>query len=59
MDMCFDHADLENVGSFLTSDASKKSAEKSCEPIVNEVLAFACRPRDVVVQTMPHARERK
>ena len=57
MHVCRDHANLENVGGLLTGNASQEAAQEPSQSGVYKVLAFACRPDDVIVKTVPHRRK--
>src|SRR5882762_9910744 len=54
MHVCRDHANLENVGAFLTGNATQETAQETSQSAIYKVLAFACRPDDVIVETVPH-----
>jgi len=54
--VCADHANLEDPSALLMRHTTKKTTQESGEPSIDQGLAVAGRPDDVAVETVDHAR---
>ncbi len=54
--VCADHANLEDPGALLMRHTTKKTTQESGEPSIDQGLAIACGPAEMAVEAVDHMR---
>ena len=54
--VCADHANLEDPSALLMRHTTKKTTQESGEPSIDQGLAIACGPDEMAVEAVDHMR---